>query len=143
MSITGRRVCAHVPGVDHTHTSSLKRTHTYLCSLTQAPNARPHAHHLPVSVTKKDVEALKCKLAKYTLSRAHAHPPLSVTKKTFNFALKRKLPFFFCSAADGTNVVKVRSLVQARPLGRGWVLCGQCAVGQRVRGRVLLCCGAS
>merc|ERR1719223_514277 len=31
----------------------------------------------------------------------------SVTKKTFNFAVKRKLPFFFCSAADGTNVVKV------------------------------------
>jgi len=29
-----------------------------------------------------------------------------VTNKTFNFAKKRKLPFAFCSAADGTNVVK-------------------------------------
>lgn len=30
-----------------------------------------------------------------------------VTQKSFNFAAKRKLPFYFCSAADGTNVVKV------------------------------------
>ncbi|CEO98403.1 Ras family [Plasmodiophora brassicae] len=30
-----------------------------------------------------------------------------VTEKTFAFATKRKLPFFFCSASDGTNVVTV------------------------------------
>jgi len=31
----------------------------------------------------------------------------SVTNKEFTFAAKRDLPFFFCSASDGTNVVKV------------------------------------
>jgi len=30
-----------------------------------------------------------------------------VTSKSFNFASKRDLPFFFVSASDGTNVVKV------------------------------------
>ena len=30
-----------------------------------------------------------------------------VTTKSFNFAAKRKMPFFFVSASDGTNVVKV------------------------------------
>jgi len=30
-----------------------------------------------------------------------------VTSKSFNFAAKRDLPFFFVSASDGTNVVKV------------------------------------
>lgn len=30
-----------------------------------------------------------------------------VTKKKFNFSKKHKLPFFFVSAADGTNVVKM------------------------------------
>ncbi|KAK3281868.1 hypothetical protein CYMTET_10353 [Cymbomonas tetramitiformis] len=30
-----------------------------------------------------------------------------VTSKTFNFASKRRLPFQFVSASDGTNVVKV------------------------------------
>jgi Rab-like protein 2 len=29
-----------------------------------------------------------------------------VTEKSFAFATKRKLPFYFCSAADGTNVKK-------------------------------------
>lgn len=29
------------------------------------------------------------------------------TEKTFNFATKRELPFYFVSAADGTNVVKL------------------------------------
>jgi len=32
-----------------------------------------------------------------------------VTSKNFAFASKRKLPFFFVSASDGTNVVKVFS----------------------------------
>ena len=32
---------------------------------------------------------------------------MSVTQKTFNFPAKKKLPFFFVSASDGTNVVKV------------------------------------
>lgn len=30
-----------------------------------------------------------------------------VTTKTFNFATKKNLPFYFASASDGTNVVKV------------------------------------
>lgn len=32
---------------------------------------------------------------------------MEVTNKQFAFPTKRKLPFFFCSAADGTNVVDV------------------------------------
>jgi len=32
---------------------------------------------------------------------------LSVTKKQFNFAKKYSLPFYFVSASDGTNVVKI------------------------------------
>ena len=32
---------------------------------------------------------------------------LQVTKKEFKFASRHNLPFFFVSAADGTNVVKV------------------------------------
>lgn len=40
------------------------------------------------------------------------HPHLllllrQVTRKEFKFASKHNLPFFFVSAADGTNVVKV------------------------------------
>jgi Rab-like protein 2 len=31
----------------------------------------------------------------------------NVTRKEFKFAAKHNLPFFFVSAADGTNVVKV------------------------------------
>ena len=31
----------------------------------------------------------------------------NVTRKEFKFASKHNLPFFFVSAADGTNVVKV------------------------------------
>jgi Rab-like protein 2 len=31
----------------------------------------------------------------------------SVTEKTFKFAEQNDLPFYFVSAADGTNVVKV------------------------------------
>ena len=31
----------------------------------------------------------------------------NVTKKEFKFAAKHDLPFFFVSAADGTNVVKI------------------------------------
>lgn len=31
----------------------------------------------------------------------------NVTRKEFKFAQKHNLPFFFVSAADGTNVVKV------------------------------------
>ena len=32
----------------------------------------------------------------------------SVTKKSFNFAKKHNMPFYFVSASDGTNVVKVK-----------------------------------
>ncbi len=31
----------------------------------------------------------------------------SVTQRSFAWPLKHNLPFFFCSASDGTNVVKV------------------------------------
>ena len=31
----------------------------------------------------------------------------AVTNKSFNFGAKNKLPFFFVSASDGTNVVKI------------------------------------
>ena len=31
-----------------------------------------------------------------------------MTKKQFAFAKKENMPFYFVSAADGTNVVKVR-----------------------------------
>ena len=34
---------------------------------------------------------------------------LSVTNRQFNFSVTHNLPFYFASAADGTNVVKVRS----------------------------------
>jgi Rab-like protein 2 len=30
----------------------------------------------------------------------------TVTSKTFNFATNKEIPFYFVSAADGTNVVK-------------------------------------
>lgn len=33
---------------------------------------------------------------------------LKVTQRSFNFGKKHGLPFYFVSAADGTNVVKVR-----------------------------------
>ena len=33
--------------------------------------------------------------------------PKKVTRKEFKFAQKHNLPFYFVSAADGTNVVKV------------------------------------
>lgn len=36
-----------------------------------------------------------------------------VTTKRFNFPKKHELPFFFVSAADGTNVVKVRARARA------------------------------
>ena len=36
---------------------------------------------------------------------------LKVTEKSFNFARKYKLPLYFVSASDGTNVVKVSSVV--------------------------------
>lgn len=35
---------------------------------------------------------------------------LKVTQRSFNFGKKQGLPFYFVSAADGTNVVKVCSL---------------------------------
>eukprot|EP00976_Prorocentrum_cordatum_P056326 1136378-Prorocentrum_minimum.AAC.1 len=41
-----------------------------------------------------------------------------VTSKSFNFAAKRRLPFQFVSASDGTNVVQVfHSAMQA---GKQW-----------------------
>lgn len=49
-----------------------------------------------------------------------------VTRKNFKFAAKNNLPFFFVSAADGTNVVKVfqTAIMEARrfKLGGGDLL---------------------
>ena len=39
----------------------------------------------------------------------------SVTQKSFAWPLKHNLPFFFCSASDGTNVVKVRCHIAISP----------------------------
>ena len=41
-----------------------------------------------------------------------------VTSKSFNFATKRGLPFFFVSASDGTNVVKMFNAVLEAALKR-------------------------
>jgi Rab-like protein 2 len=50
------------------------------------------------------------------------HPSSSqVTRKNFKFAAKNNLPFFFVSAADGTNVVKVfqTAIIEARRFKAG------------------------
>ena len=44
-----------------------------------------------------------------------------VTSKSFNFAAKRKLPFFFVSASDGTNVVKIFQVWKICV----WKICGK------------------
>jgi hypothetical protein len=36
----------------------------------------------------------------------------TATEKTFKFAEKYNLPFYFVSAADGTNVVKVKDYLR-------------------------------
>ncbi|XP_074937941.1 rab-like protein 2A isoform X3 [Phalacrocorax aristotelis] len=41
---------------------------------------------------------------------------MKVTQKSFNFARKFSLPFYFVSAADGTNVVKVKHSYLAHPV---------------------------
>lgn len=43
----------------------------------------------------------------YTLT--HTAVDYQVTKKSFKFARTHHLPFFFVSASDGTNVVKVHT----------------------------------
>ena len=45
----------------------------------------------------------------HTQTYVHAHTTVDyqVTKKSFKFARTHHLPFFFVSASDGTNVVKV------------------------------------
>mmetsp|Transcript_25117 Transcript_25117/g.61757 ORF Transcript_25117/g.61757 Transcript_25117/m.61757 type:complete len:106 (+) Transcript_25117:129-446(+) len=45
---------------------------------------------------------------------------MKVTKKSFNFAPKRNLPFYFVSASEGTNVVKVFS--EAIAMGHKYML---------------------
>lgn len=44
------------------------------------------------------------------IKRMSARPDMA--KRKFGFATKHNLPFYFTSAADGTNVVKVRQLSQ-------------------------------
>lgn len=41
-----------------------------------------------------------------SLPRQHTEN-MSMTQKTFSFAKKHNMPFYFVSASDGTNVVKV------------------------------------
>ena len=43
----------------------------------------------------------------YMYTRTHTTVDYQVTKKSFKFARTHHLPFFFVSASDGTNVVKV------------------------------------
>ncbi len=43
----------------------------------------------------------------YVINLNHASVDYKVTEKSFNFPKKYGLPFYFVSAADGTNVVKV------------------------------------
>ena len=43
----------------------------------------------------------------YLLYSMCATVDTKVTQKSFSFATKRKLPLYFASASDGTNVVKV------------------------------------
>ena len=45
----------------------------------------------------------------HTHTHVHTHTTVDyqVTKKSFKFARTHHLPFFFVSASDGTNVVKV------------------------------------
>ena len=47
-----------------------------------------------------------CRISPVSPSKHHHLTP-QVTRKEFKFAAKHNLPFFFVSAADGTNVVKV------------------------------------
>ena len=54
-----------------------------------------------------------------------------VTKKAFQFPKKHELPFYFVSAADGTNVVKVRA--QCRPF-YAWLTLGRLRHVWRVGG---------
>ena len=42
-----------------------------------------------------------------TIVMSSAAVDYAITKKSFNFPKKHKLPFYFVSASDGTNVVKV------------------------------------
>ena len=53
----------------------------------------------------------------------------SVTKKSFGFAKKHKMPFYFVSASDGTNVVKV-SKYEPRHEKIGCFLCKNKGVDQ-------------
>ena len=46
-----------------------------------------------------------------------------VTEKSFNFARKNHLPFYFVSASDGTNVVKVS--INWSELLSNTTMCGQ------------------
>lgn len=40
---------------------------------------------------------------------------MKMTQKSFSFARKFSLPFYFVSAADGTNVVKVKHSCLSQP----------------------------
>ncbi len=46
-----------------------------------------------------------------------------MTKKAFQFPKKHNLPFYFVSAADGTNVVKVRGAMRCGRPSHGPGVC--------------------
>jgi hypothetical protein len=49
-----------------------------------------------------------------------------VTSKSFKFAEKNNLPFFFVSASDGTNVVKIfQTAILEGEAAWGWGGCSQ------------------
>jgi len=52
---------------------------------------------------------------------------IEVTKKSFNFAQKHAMPLYFLSAADGTNVVKVRHSVIVTPAVMQALVSVQCS----------------
>lgn len=58
---------------------------------------------------------------------------MKVTSKSFNFARKFNLPFYFVSAADGTNVVKVKD---DGPGGGGGAIAALGFLGIRGRGQL-------
>ena len=68
---------------------------------------REHCENIPcVLVANKidvdyNVRCFALRLFTYCLAQ--------VTRKEFKFASKHNLPFFFVSAADGTNIVKVEN----------------------------------
>ena len=91
---------------------------TGMCLITGACDACMHATTTTSEITLFNLGALIiCRRSHQynntsstrarTHVHTHTHTHTQVTSKTFNFAAKNRLPFFFVSASDGTNVVKI------------------------------------